>query len=91
LFEETTSVRSPPKATVARRAKSYSDFYRVARAQLLKDSRNIKVKDKGAGSPEVYKKRGFQFENIYDEHEDELLDASQEEFRYAPNHKSSVI
>lgn len=69
---------------MARRAKSYSDFYRVARAQLLKDSRNIKVKDKETASHEVYKKKGYQFENIYDEHEDELLDASQEEFRYGP-------
>jgi len=84
LFEELTSIKSPPKATVARRAKSYSDFYRVARAQLLKDSRDIKVEDKEAANREVYKRKGFQFENIYDAHEDELLDASQEEFRYAP-------
>lgn len=84
LFEETISIKSPPKATVARRAKSYSDFYRVARAQLLKDSRSIGVKDKEAATREVYKKGGFQFENVYDAHEAELLDASQEEFRYAP-------
>lgn len=73
---------------MARRAKSYSDFYRVARTQLLKDSRKIKLKDKEAAAPEVYIKRGFKFENIYDVHEDELLDASQEEFRYAPNHNT---
>jgi hypothetical protein len=84
LFEETASIKSPPKATVARRAKSYSDFYRVARVQLLKDSRKIKVKDKGGANREIYKRRGFQFENVYDAHEAELLDASQEEFRYAP-------
>jgi hypothetical protein len=87
LFEESTLIKSPPKATVARRAKSYSDFYRVARAQLLKDSRNMKVKDKEAATREVYKRKGFQFEDIYDTHEDELLDASQEEFRY--NSKSN--
>jgi conserved oligomeric Golgi complex subunit 3 len=84
LFEERASIKSPPKATVARRAKSYSDFYNVARAQLLKDSRNIKVKDKEVTIREVYKRKRFQFENIYDAHEDELLDASQEEFRYGP-------
>jgi conserved oligomeric Golgi complex subunit 3 len=84
LFEETTSIKGPPKATVARRAKSYSDFYRVARGQFLKDSRKIKVKDEEGVNCEIYKKRGFQFEDVYDVHEAELLDASQEEFRYAP-------
>jgi conserved oligomeric Golgi complex subunit 3 len=83
LFEETTRIKSPPKATVARRAKSYSDFYRVARAQLLKDSKITKTNEKEAESREVYKRKGLQFESLYDAHEAELIDASQEEFRYA--------
>lgn len=87
LFEETTLVKSPPMATVARRAKSYSDFYRVARAQLLKDSRNIRTKEKEKVICETYVDRGFQFENIYDAHEAELLDASQEEIRYSPQYQ----
>ncbi|KAI5921931.1 Sec34-like family protein [Camillea tinctor] len=38
LFEEPETSIDPPEPTLTRRAKSYSDFYRVVRAQLSRDA-----------------------------------------------------
>jgi conserved oligomeric Golgi complex subunit 3 len=76
---------------VARRAKSYSDFYRVARAQLMKESKKVKEKVEEPMMPAGVAKKGLKLENMYEAHEDQLLDASQEEYRYAPNHNGSAI
>ncbi|RYO94248.1 hypothetical protein DL766_002242 [Monosporascus sp. MC13-8B] len=38
LYEEPEASNGPPEPTLTRRAKSYSDFYRVVRAQLSKDA-----------------------------------------------------
>jgi hypothetical protein len=80
LFEEDSVLKGPPEATLARRAKSYSDFYDVAVSYLGKEPKvekprdvfeNLEIK---AGASTV--------ENRYEECEDELLDASQEEYQY---------
>jgi hypothetical protein len=80
LFEETSGLRGPPEATLARRAKSYSDFYEVVMDYLKKETMKSKSKDvlETFGSGEKSVPFGLQFEEL----EDELLDASQEEFQY---------
>lgn len=67
---------------MARRAKSYSDFYHVVRAQLTKDCKKTKqeYRDVETGTKTV--KNGLKFERYYETMEDDLLDASQEEFQY---------
>ena len=80
LFEETSGLKGPPEATLARRAKSYSDFYEVAMNCLNKEAKTEKPKD----VLENFEHRregislGLQFEAL----EDDLLDASQEENQY---------
>lgn len=80
LFEETSGLKGPPEATLARRAKSYSDFYEVAMNCLNKEAKIEKPKD----VLETLEHRregislGLQFEAL----EDDLLDASQEEYQY---------
>jgi hypothetical protein len=80
LFDETSGLKGPPEATLVRRAKSYSDFYEVAMDYLKKEAIRSKSKDVletlGSGVKSV--PFGLQFEEL----EDELLDASQEEYQY---------
>ncbi|KAE9369624.1 Sec34-domain-containing protein [Stipitochalara longipes BDJ] len=79
LFEETSGLKSPPQATLARRAKSYSDFYEVAIDYLKKETKHSKPKD----ILEIFDSKtdkvpfGLKFEDL----EDDLLDASQEEYQ----------
>ncbi|KAI0127841.1 Sec34-like family protein [Xylariales sp. AK1849] len=50
LYEEVEPSNDPPEAALVRRAKSYSDFYHVVRAQLSKDAaqkRRRKRRDRG--------------------------------------------
>ncbi|KAI1504113.1 Sec34-like family protein [Biscogniauxia marginata] len=50
LFEETETSIDPPEPTLTRRAKSYSDFYHVVRAQLSKDAaKKRRKRNKGRG------------------------------------------
>ncbi|KAK3317860.1 Sec34-like family-domain-containing protein [Cercophora scortea] len=44
LFEDTEDANSPPQATLSRRAKSYSDFYDIATAQLTTSTHGSKKK-----------------------------------------------
>jgi conserved oligomeric Golgi complex subunit 3 len=80
LFEETSGMRGPPEATLARRAKSYSDFYEVAMNCLNKGAKMEKPKDvfETLEDRREVVPLGLQFETL----EDDLLDASQEEYQY---------
>ena len=80
LFEENSGIKGPPKATLARRAKSYSDFYEVAVEYLKREAKNTIPKDvlETFDSKADKIPSGLQFEDL----EDELLDASQEEYQY---------
>jgi hypothetical protein len=82
LYEENSSTNGPPKATIARRAKSHSDFYHVARAQLTKEAKKLKKEEKEAETFLQSYKGSLVFETQYDLYEDTLLYASQEEFQY---------
>ncbi|KAI0389479.1 Sec34-like family protein [Xylariaceae sp. FL0594] len=87
LLEEPENVTDPPEPTVLPRAKSYSDFYHVVRAQLSKDAtakrRKRRAKDRSLDALMVVKPE--------DQHkprecspsksiEAQLLDASQQEY-----------
>ncbi|KAL8915816.1 MAG: hypothetical protein Q9172_006641 [Xanthocarpia lactea] len=67
----------PPKATLSRRAQSYSDFHYAAKAVL---DRDVSLgKGKGTGSyPGI--KDDLEFADWYDDLENDLLDASHEEY-----------
>lgn len=81
LFEEPPAVKNPPQATVARRAKSYSDFYHVVRSHLTKEAKKIKEYERASVVPVGAIKTGIDFEVMYGAYEDDLLDASQEEYK----------
>ncbi|KAI9743364.1 MAG: Golgi transport complex subunit 3 [Claussenomyces sp. TS43310] len=81
LFEGASSSTTPPKATVARRAKSYTDFYHVVRAQLTKEARKAGKEEREEQMLAVRAGGQAEFERRYESHEDELLEASQEEYQ----------
>ena len=78
IFEAESSIKRPPKATLARRAKSYSDFYEAIVGYFDKGAEKEKPKD----VLEVFENREIKvlFEGRYKEYENELLDISHEEY-----------
>jgi hypothetical protein len=79
LFEDTTALKGPPKATLAKRAKSYSDFYEAAVSYLSKDLEKRQQIDvfEVPGSSEI----APCFEGTFEGYEGGLLDASQQEYQ----------
>ncbi|KAF2278545.1 Sec34-domain-containing protein [Westerdykella ornata] len=67
--------QGPPAATVARRAKSYSDFYNVVRAHVKKEKELERRKNQEVIASEL------QFAEWYSTLSEELLDASHEEYK----------
>ncbi|KAJ4290845.1 Golgi transport complex subunit 3 [Kalmusia sp. IMI 367209] len=65
----------PPPATVARRAKSYSDFYDVVRAHLKKEKELERKKSRDNIANDL------EFAEWYNGVNEELLDASHEEYK----------
>ncbi|KAH7369957.1 Sec34-like family-domain-containing protein [Rhexocercosporidium sp. MPI-PUGE-AT-0058] len=79
LYEESAGLKGPPKATLARRAKSYSDFYDAAVTFLSKETVIEKSRDAFEVldiSPNVKS-----LESGFEDFENELLDESQEQYR----------
>ncbi|KAL8996471.1 MAG: hypothetical protein Q9169_004021 [Polycauliona sp. 2 TL-2023] len=68
---------APPKATLNRRAQSYSDFHDAAKAVLDRDTHPKKGKENG-GYQDI--KDDLEFMDWYDGMENDLLDASHEEY-----------
>jgi hypothetical protein len=94
LFEDAFEANSPPEPTLARRAKSYSDFYEVVKAQLHKDGTQKKRKKSGKKSrreicsvealdvPETGRVAiGMEDEPLLNLYKDELLHASQQKYQ----------
>jgi len=85
LYEEEKD-DSPPEAAVARRAKSYSDFYDIVRAHIQKDSgkkRRRRKKDASLGALDIEGSDAVsehQHEPILDVFKDELVEASQQNY-----------
>lgn len=80
LFEGNPGLKGPPEATLARRAKSYSDFYAVAMEYLKKDAMRSKSND--VLETIEFKREKVSFGLQFEELEDNLVDASHEEYRY---------
>ena len=72
-------MKGPPKATLARRAKSYSDFYEVTIGFLNKEAKAEKSRDVF----ELLEKRldNTLIKTTFEDLEEDLLDASQEEYQ----------
>lgn len=105
LFEDPFESNAPPEATIARRAKSYSDFYEVVRAQLHKDAGNKKKskqrkkrgKKKDICSLEALHVAETQAtvptedEPLLNLYQDELLQASQQKYQYVVSERQLVL
>lgn len=79
LYENSHGLKSPPKATLIKRAKSYSDFYEVAVSCLENTEREAPIdvlEQPENGTDYINLRNGFE------DLEDELLDRSHEEFQY---------
>ncbi|KAJ4365819.1 Golgi transport complex subunit 3 [Neocucurbitaria cava] len=79
IEEPPTALNGPPPATVARRAKSYSDFYTVVRAHLKKEKALAKKKSREDINTEL------EFAEWYGDVSEDLLEASHEEYRLYQN------
>ncbi|TKA71280.1 hypothetical protein B0A49_02572 [Cryomyces minteri] len=75
--EPAASNNAPPAATVARRAKSYSDFYDALRAQLKKERGVEKQRRRSKEHPRTELDFGDGYQTVHGE----LLDASHEEYQ----------
>ncbi|KAF1984127.1 Sec34-domain-containing protein [Aulographum hederae CBS 113979] len=73
--------KSPPPATVARRAKSYSDFYDVVRAHIKKERRLQLEKEKLHKRSQGKLRNDLQFGEWYNGLSEELQDASHEDYQ----------
>ncbi len=81
LYEERPQLKGPPEAALARRAKSYTDFYHVARAQITKEAKKLREGERKALKSPNTGDSDKHNSNSYDAYDDELLDASLEEFQ----------
>ncbi|KAL1638248.1 Golgi transport complex subunit 3 [Neofusicoccum ribis] len=79
IVEEPEEENGPPQATVARRAKSFSDFYDVARAHIKKERDLEKQKLKKRSRDQL--RTELDFGDWYNGISDELLDASHGEYQ----------
>jgi hypothetical protein len=79
LYAESQSLKGPLKATLAKRAKSYSDFYEAA-TTYLENARREKPVDVFSQLDNATD--DLDLANGFEELEAELLDESQEEFQY---------
>ncbi|KAG6037010.1 hypothetical protein E4U41_005346 [Claviceps citrina] len=65
IYEERQDSDSPPEPTLARRAASYSDFYHVVRAQLVKDGQ-LRRKKKPEKKNRAWEALALQAGNVHD-------------------------
>lgn len=91
-YEEQQCSDSPPEPTLVRRAASYSDFYHVVRAQLVKDGQ-LRCKKKPGKKNTSWEALALQTEKSHNstprspairgtEDDDELLKDAQQEYMY---------
>jgi conserved oligomeric Golgi complex subunit 3 len=85
LLEDAEQDNGPPQATVARRAKSYSDFYDIVTAHLKKEREQ--ERDKQKKKPREHIKTELEFAEWYDEVSHELVDASHETYQCVPTER----
>lgn len=90
VYEDTENTNDPPEPSVLRRASSYSDFYRIVQQELSKDGKEHRKKtDKWNRRWEALNlfdsSTGPESQNAghLESYEEQLLDASQQEYLYA--------
>jgi hypothetical protein len=90
VYEEIEDTDTPPEPTVIRRANSYSDFYRVVKEQLSKDTRpRTKKTDRKSRAWEALFLSDSSNDvnahepSILEPFDEQLLDASQQQYLYA--------
>ncbi|KAK7549681.1 Sec34-like family-domain-containing protein [Phyllosticta paracitricarpa] len=81
ILEEPERAKGPPKAQVARRAKSFSDFYDVARAHVAKERQQELEKHKLKTRSKELLRTDVDFDSWYHTISDDLLDASHGEYQ----------
>lgn len=87
LFEDPTRLIGPPKATLTRRAKSYSYFYEAATTgSLSQDTWEKKPHDIFDTAENAYGR--ISLGDRFEEYENDLLDASNEEYQWVAQHVS---
>lgn len=98
VYEEIEDNDTPPEPSVLRRASSYSDFYRVVREQLSKDDRprRRKVDRENRGwealmLPESTTRAEILDPKSLESPDDQMLDASQQEYMYAPMPRGTML
>ncbi|KAG4025085.1 hypothetical protein MFRU_067g00140 [Monilinia fructicola] len=79
IYEDKPLSKDPPKATLARRAKSYSDFYEIAMAYINKETNEEKAQNER--DTETEELRTPLFEERYSTLEDDIVDGSLEEYQ----------
>ena len=86
-MDEAVQLNAPPKATLSRRAQSYSDFHYAITA-LLGGETSKAQSDLIPIEKDI--KSDLDFSDWYDGLEDELLEASHEEYKYVPPRRSRL-
>jgi len=81
LYEDSSALKGPPKATLAKRAKSYSNFYDAAVQYLGRGIEELDPFD-ALETAESNEFNGY-FKDAFEGYEDQLLDASHQEYQYA--------
>ena len=80
ILEDGIDQKGPPIATLAKRAKSYSDFYEVCSSYLGRSAEIYALND--VFIPSNNSESEISFESNYDRLENDLLDASLEDYQY---------
>lgn len=83
IVEPPQPPKNPPKATIARRAQSYSDFYHIARAQLKKDKAAAKLQERKhtrRGSQISSEVERLDSDDWYEDIADQLLETSHDKY-----------
>lgn len=83
ILEEYEEDNWPPKATLARRAQSYTDFYHVARAQLHKNPPTRPARRQSLQQEQLDEHDQSLVDDLYDVSTAELLYASHDKYQYA--------
>ena len=91
IYEDPDDTNSPPEPTIVRRAASYSDFYRVVRAELNKDGKDRRKKKSAQRNrtrdalmldDEALDEHDQAVDDLalFDAFDDHILEASQQEY-----------
>lgn len=90
IAEPSEFAQDPPKATVARRAASYSDFYHAVRASLEEDQHayaSHRLRRRARRRSDIEEPPATELEASYNALPDEILDSSHDKYQYVKHSK----